>query len=194
VSPRRREVRLALGEAFPDILDAARAGAPWAFERLYADLAPVVAGYLRVQRALEPEDLTSEVFLGVFRGLGTFDGTEQQFRSWVFTIAHRRLQDERRRLARQPLMADAETETTTALQAGDVEREALEALGQQWVIGLCGRLSADQRTVLLLRVVADLTVEEVARITGKSVGAVKALQRRGLDALRKKLAREGVPL
>jgi RNA polymerase sigma-70 factor (ECF subfamily) len=188
----RREDPLALGEVFPEVLEAARRGVPLAFERLYADLAPAVAGYLRVQRALEPEDLTSEVFLGVFRGLGTFDGTEQQFRSWVFTIAHRRLQDERRRIARQPHVAGVETETT--MPAGDVEREALEALGEQWVIGLCARLSADQRTVLLLRVVADLTAEEVARITGKSVGAVKALQRRALDALRKKLAREGVPL
>jgi RNA polymerase sigma-70 factor (ECF subfamily) len=177
---------------FPEVLEAARRGVPHAFERLYADLAPAVAGYLRVQRALEPEDLTSEVFLGVFRGLGTFHGTEQQFRSWVFTIAHRRLQDERRRLSRQPHLAEMETETT--LPAGDVEREALEALGEQWVIGLCARLSADQRTVLLLRVVADLTADEVARITGKTVGAVKALQRRALDALRKKLAREGVPL
>lgn len=194
VRPRitRGEGPLALGEAFPEILDAARRGAPYAFDRLYTELAPAVAGYLRVQRATEPEDLTSEVFLGVFRSLATFDGTEQQFRSWVFTIAHRRLLDERRRLSRQPQVANAEPETTRP--AGDVEREALEALGEQWVIALCGRLSADQRTVLLLRVVADLTVEETARVTGKSVGAVKALQRRALAALRRKLAREGVPL
>jgi RNA polymerase sigma-70 factor (ECF subfamily) len=161
-------------------------------ERLYADLAPAVAGYLRVQRAAEPEDLTSEVFLGVFRGLGSFQGGEQQFRSWVFTIAHRRLQDERRRLARQPPLTAAEPELT--MPAGDVEREALEALGEQWAIGMCARLSADQRTVLLLRVVADLTAEEVARVTGKSVGAVKALQRRALHSLRRKLNREGVSL
>jgi RNA polymerase sigma-70 factor (ECF subfamily) len=183
---------LALGEAFPEVFAAARAGAPWAFERLYAELSPAVAGYLRAQRAREPEDLTSEVFLGVFRGLASFNGTEHQFRSWVFTIAHRRLQDERRRAARQPHLAELAPETT--MPAGDVEREALDALGERWVIALCGRLSADQRTVLLLRVVADLTAEEVARITGKTVGAVKALQRRALDSLRKKLAREGVPL
>jgi RNA polymerase sigma-70 factor (ECF subfamily) len=70
---------------------------PWAFERLYADLAPVVAGYLRVQGAAEPEDLTSEVFLGVFTGIDSFEGSETQFRSWVFTIAYSRLVDERRR-------------------------------------------------------------------------------------------------
>jgi RNA polymerase sigma-70 factor (ECF subfamily) len=70
---------------------------PWAFERLYADLAPVVAGYLRVQGAAEPEDLTSEVFLGVFTGIDSFEDSETQFRSWVFTIAYSRLVDERRR-------------------------------------------------------------------------------------------------
>jgi RNA polymerase sigma-70 factor (ECF subfamily) len=59
---------------------------------------------------------------------------------------------------------------------------------------LSARLSADQRTVLLLRIVADLTAEEVAQITGKTVGAVRALQRRGLDALRRLIAKEGVQL
>jgi RNA polymerase sigma-70 factor (ECF subfamily) len=187
-----RRASLALDDAFPEVLDAARRGVPHAVERLYADLAPAVAGYLRVQRAAEPEDLTSEVFLGVFRGLGSFSGSEPQFRSWVFTIAHRRLQDERRRLARQPHLATVDPELGPV--AGDVEREALAALGEQWVIGMCARLSDDQRTVLLLRVMADLTVEEVARVTGKSMGAVKALQRRALHSLRRKLAREGVSL
>jgi RNA polymerase sigma factor (sigma-70 family) len=192
VTPRRPEVRLALGEAFPDVLDAAREGAPWAFERVYEDLAPAVAGYLRGQRAQEPEDLTSEVFLGVFRGLSGFDGSEPQFRSWVFMIAHRRLLDERRRAARRPVLTAVDPELS--LPGGDTEREALDLLGEQWVRHLASRLSADQRTVLLLRIVADLTAEEVAQITGKTVGAVRALQRRGLDALRRLIAREGVRL
>ena len=50
-------------------------------ERLYLDLAPVVAGYPRLQGAAEPDDLTSETFLGVFGRLGSFSGSEQQFRS-----------------------------------------------------------------------------------------------------------------
>jgi RNA polymerase sigma-70 factor (ECF subfamily) len=174
------------------VLHAARGGAPWAFERLYEDLAPAVAGYLRVQRASEPEDLVSEVFLGVFRGLASFQGTEKQFRSWVFTIAHRRLLDERRRAARRPHLETVDAEVGAL--GGDVEREAFDSLGSQWVYDVCARLSSDQRTVLLLRVIADLSVEEVGRITGKSAGAVKALQRRALEALRRKLTREGVRL
>jgi RNA polymerase sigma-70 factor (ECF subfamily) len=179
---------LALHEAFDEVLRAARAGAPWAFERLYADLAPPVAGYLRAQRAAEPEDLTSEVFLGVFRGLATFEGGEEKFRSWVFTIAHRRLQDERRRLARRPRLTPVDPEL--GLPGGDAEQEALDVLGEQWVWRLSEKLSADQRTVLLLRVVADLTAEQVAGITGRSEGAVRALQRRGLEALRRMIAEE----
>lgn len=169
------------------MLEAARAGGSWAFEQLYAELAGPVAGYLRMQRASEPEDLTSEVFLGVFRGLSSFQGDEQQFRSWVFTIAHRRLQDERRRLSRRPPSADVEP----LRPGGDVEQEALDALGEQWVLRISAQLSGDQRTVLLLRTVADLTAEQVARLTGKTVGAVRALQRRGLEALRQQLASEG---
>jgi RNA polymerase sigma-70 factor (ECF subfamily) len=151
-----------------------------------------VAGYLRGQRALEPEDLTSEVFIGVFRGLRSFEGSEQQFRSWVFTIAHRRLLDERRRAARQPPLTEMDAEVN--VPGGDTEREALDALGEQWVQRLSARLSADQRTVLLLRIVADLSAEEVAQITGKTVGAIRALQRRGLEALRRMIAKEGVQL
>lgn len=151
-----------------------------------------MAGYLRAQRAIEPEDLTSEVFLGVFRGLATFAGSEEQFRSWVFTIAHRRLQDERRRVARRPHFTPVDS--YIALHGGDVEQEALDSLGHDWVIRIAEDLSADQRTVLLLRTVADLRAEEVAQITGKTVGAVRALQRRALDALRRSLARKGVQL
>ncbi len=72
-----------------------------------------MCGYLRVQGAREPEDLTSEVFLGAFRGLSGFSGDEDQFRSWVFTIAHRRLTDERRRVSHRPQLADPEPTTAS---------------------------------------------------------------------------------
>jgi RNA polymerase sigma-70 factor (ECF subfamily) len=59
---------------------------------------------------------------------------------------------------------------------------------------MCGQLSSDQRTVLLLRVIADLSTEDVAQVTGKSVGAVKSLQRRALTTLRRLVGKESVPL
>src|SRR5262245_57193259 len=90
------------GGEFDAVLIAAQDGAPWALERVFTTLAPVVTGYLRLQGSAEPEDLTSEVFLAVLRNLHGFQGDEPGFRSWVFTIAHRRLLDERRRQGRRP--------------------------------------------------------------------------------------------
>lgn len=66
--------------------------------------------------------------------------------------------------------------------------------GGEWVTGLLARLAPDQRDVLLLRIVADLTIEQIAQLLGKRPGAVKALQRRGLAAVKRALDQQGVPL
>jgi len=183
---------MSFGDDFDGILVAAQAGAAWAAERLWRDLAPLVTGYLRMQGATDPEDLTSETFIGVFAGIRTFTGSESALRSLVLTIAHRRLLDERRRRARRP---DPEPlDDRSEIAGGDVEEEALAALADARLRSALDTLSPDQRTVLLLRIVGDLTVEQVAGVVGKRPGAVKALQRRGLAAVRKIYLLTGVPV
>ena len=177
---------MATGPAFDQVLAAAQAGAGWAFEVLYRDLAPAVTGYLRLHGAAEPDDLASETFIGVFTGLAGFAGDEDRLRAWVFTIAHRRLVDDWRRRSRRPQVAD-EPGDLTAHVGGDVEDDVLVRVGTEDVERLCGTLPADQRSVLLLRILADLTVEQVAEVMDRSVGAVKALQRRGLRTLRDRI-------
>jgi RNA polymerase sigma-70 factor (ECF subfamily) len=174
------------GLAFDDVLAAAQTGAAWAFEVLYRDLSPVVTGYLRLHGAAEPDDLASETFLGVFTGLAAFHGDEAALRSWVFTIAHRRLIDDWRRRSRRPQLTD-DAGDLTVHPGGDAEDDALVRVGTADVHRMCSGLPDDQRSVLLLRVLADLTVEQVAQVMGRSVGAVKALQRRGLRTLRDRL-------
>jgi RNA polymerase sigma factor (sigma-70 family) len=174
------------GPAFDQVLAAAQAGAPWAFEQLYRDLAPSVTAYLRLHGAVEPDDLASETFIGVFTGLSGFSGDEDGLRGWVFTIAHRRLVDDWRRRSRRPQLAD-EPGDLTQHAGGDVEDDALTRVGAEDVERLCGTLPADQRSVLLLRILADLTVEQVASVMDRSVASVKALQRRGLRTLRERL-------
>jgi RNA polymerase sigma factor (sigma-70 family) len=174
------------GLPFDDVLVAAQAGAAWAFEVLYRDLAPVVTGYLRLHGAAEPDDLASETFLGVFTGLAGFSGNEDALRAWVFTIAHRRLIDDWRRRSRRPQLTD-EAEDLSGLVGGNVEDDALTRFGTADVHRLCAGLPDDQRTVLLLRILADLTVEQVGQVMGRSTASVKALQRRGLRALRERL-------
>ena len=184
---------MAIGEDFGGVLSAAQSGAGWAFEVLYGTFAPAVAGYLRAQGA-EADDLASEVFLRVFRDLGSFSGTEGQFRSWVFTIAHARLIDERARLRRRVPLARNGLDGASETAGGNVEDDVLGRLAEARVRELCAGLAPDQRDVLLLRLVADLTVEQVAATLEKTVGATKALQRRGLAGLRREIERKGVPL
>jgi RNA polymerase sigma factor (sigma-70 family) len=182
-------------QRFRQVLTAAQDGGPWALEALYRDFAPAVLGYLRGQGAANPEDLASEVFVGVVRNLRNFAGDESGFRSWVFSIAHRRLIDERRSLGRRqedPVEPARITGALAARSTGDVEEEALANLGRERTMRALADLSPDQRAVLLLRVVADLSLSEVAEVLGKSQGAVKMLQRRGLLALARKIEREGV--
>lgn len=182
-----------LGDTFPTVLAAAREGAEWAWAQLYRELAPSVLGYLRARGAAEPEDVAGEVFLQVVRDLPRFEGGESDFRSWVFTIAHHRLIDDARRSARRPVEPAAEVSEWQA-SAEDAEEGVTRALASERVIRILGELAPDQRDVLLLRVVGGLTVSEVASTVGKSEGAVKALQRRGLAQVKKALAAEGVPL
>ena len=178
---------------FDAVLCRARAGEAAAFQALYDDLARPVAAYLRGRGVSDVEDVTSEVFLAVFTGLGRFSGGQAEFRSWVFTIAHRRLVDEWRRSGRAPQIVPWEAEFD-GRTSGSAEESALVTLGEARVRQLLSTLSDDQREVLLLRILGDLTVEQVADAIGKRTGAVKALQRRGLAALRRTVEAEGVPL
>jgi RNA polymerase sigma factor (sigma-70 family) len=178
---------------FDGVVAAARAGAQWALERIYEVMSPAVAGLFRAQGIDEPDDLTSEVFVGVLRNLAWFDGDARSFRSWVFTIAYRRLADERRRRARRPAtlpLADRPEPAAPDDVHADVER----SLATARVRALCDRLVPAQRDVLLLRVFGDLTVDQVAGVVGRSRGAVKALQRRGYATIARLLEQEGVTL
>jgi RNA polymerase sigma factor (sigma-70 family) len=183
--------RTKMGPGFDSVLLAAQAGSAWALERLYHAMAPAVVGYLRVQGASDPDDLTNDVFLDVLTKIRSFRGHEEQFRAWVFTIAHSRLVDARRRASRRPQLDDVDVDVVVG---GDVESDALRRLSEERVRQLCERLVPEQRDVLLLRLMAGLSISAIAAALGKSEGAVKALQRRGLANLRKTVQCDPVPL
>lgn len=172
------------------MLLAAKAGAPWACTRLYEEYAGRVAGYLRRQGAREPDDVTSETFLDVFRNLPSFQGDEDDFRSWLFTIAHRRLIDEQRRLGRRPAEApiDEAPEPVAPPPSPDDGSDWL-SVGRHLV-----GLTDEQRDVVLLRVIAGLSAKETGDVVDKSPEAVRQLQRRGLRALERQLHADGSDL
>lgn len=179
-----------LGVAFDAALDAAKKGADWAWAALYRDLAGPVTGYLASRGSREPEDLAAETFLQVARNIESFVGDEGAFRSWVFVIAHRRLIDARRAHGRRPDLVTLPEDDTRP--GGDAEVEAVDQLVTAELIDAFEKLTEDQRDVLALRVIANLTIEETANVVGKRIGAVKAVQRRALVALRGHLELERV--
>lgn len=185
---------MGLGVDFPGILEAARAGGEWAWAALYRDLAPSVRGYLRARGASDPDDVLGEVFLHLVRDLRSFEGSERDFRAWVFTVAHHRLLDSKRYERRRPSVPAPVEVLAEATPPEDPETDALHHLELERARRLIGRLSADQQNVLLLRLFGQLTVDEVAATLGKRPGAVKALQRRGLASLARELAQQGVTL
>jgi RNA polymerase sigma factor (sigma-70 family) len=181
-------------DRFELVLPAAREGAEWAWAELYRDHAPAVLGYLRARGAPDAEDLLGEVFLHLARDLSGFEGDAGAFRAWVFTVAHHRLLDDIRKRRRRPQADGGHLLDELAGGVGDAEEDALTVLREQQLAKMIARLSPDQQSVVLLRVIADLTVEQVARVIGKRPGAVKALQRRGLAALAREISKEGVTL
>ena len=149
---------------------------------VYRDLAPKVLGYLRAQRAAEPQDLLGEVFLQVARDLPTFRGDDEHLRRWVFTIARHRLVDDRRRRKARPQTSDdpVPDRPSPDESAAGLDAELIAALAE---------LTPDQREVVVLRFVADLPLAAVARITRRRVGAIKALQSRALAQLGDRLSK-----
>src|SRR5436190_2371403 len=133
---------------------------------VYRLLAPAVLGYLRTQGVADPEDVTGEVFLQVARDLHRFTGDNDALRRWVFTIAHHRMVDSHRRRSRRPAIIDLEVPE----QASPPPDPPLDP---DLVAALAG-LTEAQREVVVLRFVADLPVEAVAKLTSRSEGAVKA--------------------
>jgi RNA polymerase sigma-70 factor (ECF subfamily) len=173
-------------------LVGARRREPAAVTRLYTAYAPALFRFFLAAVGDRPtaEDLTGEVFKSAIEGLPRFHGPVEALGGWLFGIARHDLSDYRRRQARnlvQPL-DDLLEEAALAGGAVDPEELALDRVEGDRVLAALHQLTSDQRQVLLLRLVADLTAPEVAGILHKSTEAVKALQHRGLASLARVLA------
>jgi RNA polymerase sigma-70 factor (ECF subfamily) len=161
---------------------AARQGDEEAFSTLYRSLQPALLTYLRQRAPGAAEELASETWLAASRQLATVDGGIEGFRALLFTIGRRRVADHYRSRSREP---------RTVVLGEAIERPAPDAVAaledavasRDSVRALTAHLKPDQAEVVLLRVVAGLSVEEVAQAMGKSPGAIRVLQHRALRSL-----------
>lgn len=173
------------------MLAAARQGEQWAWTRIYQELAGPVRGYLAGRGSPEPEDEAAETFLAIARSLHTFEGDEGAFRSWVFSIAHRRMIDAHRKAVRRPAPTLEEDSLERFMRdlAPSAEHEAERRRSAEEAAALLEGLTPDQREILLLRVVGDLSVRDTSRLAGKSESAVRVAQHRAIASLRERALR-----
>jgi len=166
---------------FDIVLDAARAGGHSALSALWSTWNPRLIRYLEGRGALSAEDLAADVWIELARGIGRFQGGEEDWARWVFTTARRRLTDEFRLRSRQGRAEEAGDE----LESPDKDPETLvmEQAGLDDALRLIRRLPPDQADAVLLRVVGGLDVAQVAEIMGRSPGSVRVLAHRGLRRL-----------
>ena len=174
-----------------ETIRAAGGGDGRAQRRIFEVLAPAVLGYARGQGVEDPDALANETLYRALSRVQGFEGDPTKFRSWVFTIAHNLVIDERRRQNRRPETAPLDRARSRP-DGTYVAESALDRVEVAQMITWIHDLPADQRSVLLMRVVSDLPIADVAAVLGKSQGAVKALHRRGLNALRRRISAEGV--
>jgi RNA polymerase sigma-70 factor, ECF subfamily len=160
-----------------------------AFRVLYRDINPRILRYLRVIVGNDAEDVASETWLHIARGLRTFAGDSDGFRGWTATIARNRATDHlRANRRRAPTVAVPAEEFSELAGGDDTADRALEGISTDAALALIARLPKDQAEAVVLRTVIGLDAESAARVLGKRAGAVRTAAYRGLRKLSDLLA------
>lgn len=167
----------------------AKRGDPSALTEIYDRCQPAIYRYVffQVGDAAVAEDLTGEVFVRMVEKIDGFTYRGHPIRGWLYAIARNLVTDHHRRAARSLSLSPDDDLADPADAPEDIfEEQAV----QRRLADAIAHLTPDQRQVILLRFIEGLDNETTARIMGKTVGAVKALQHRALAALRRILPRQ----
>jgi RNA polymerase sigma-70 factor (ECF subfamily) len=143
------------------------------FERVYAFVAR------RVRNRDEAQDVTAEVFHHAFANLVRFEWRGIPFAAWLFRIAANAIIDRAKRVAREGDVRSLEEPLQVGLE--EIEQRAQ-------LFRLVDRLPPAQRRVIVMRFGEQKKIREIARELGRTEGAVKQLQLRGLQTLRARLS------
>jgi RNA polymerase sigma-70 factor (ECF subfamily) len=158
-----------------------------AFAQLYEGYFDRIYRYvvLRIGNEMEAEDITQQVFLNAMRSISSFRWKGVPFSAWLFRIAHNQVVDYLRKRTRQ---ATESIDESLAINKSDHHLVVEQRLDIEQLILATKRLTKAQQEVIALRFVSELSTAQVAKVMGKSEGAVKALQHSAIVALRKTLS------
>jgi RNA polymerase sigma-70 factor (ECF subfamily) len=165
---------------------------PVCFAGLYESYFELVYVYVarRVRNRAETEDLTADVFRKALANLPRFKWTGAPFAAWLFRIASNMIADRAKRAAREGKLASGESGpslTVGLLTRGEQQTDLEQCERRAQLFNLIDELAEDQRRVVVMRFAEEKSIGEIARELGRSEGAVKQLQFRALQNLRKKV-------
>jgi len=160
---------------------------PEAFAQIYEAYFDKIYRYivLRVGNEMEAEDLTQQVFLNALRSISSFNWRGIPFSAWLYRIAHNQAVDYLRKRKKH---VTESLDSVVAIGNSNPELEVELKLDIERVLLATKRLTEAQQEVISLRFTSELSSAEIARIMGKSEGAVKALQHSAIVSLRKALS------
>jgi len=172
--------------AEPALIRRAQQGEAEALAELYQRHTPAIFRYFffRVNDQALAEDLTGEVFLHMVEALPRYVERGVPFAAWLFRIAHARLVDHHRRAAHRPTESLSDSQPDRAPSPEDQAHSLAETRRLKKAIA---GLTEEQQTVIQLRFVEGYSLEETARVMGKTSGAIKAMQHRALHRLAQQL-------
>ncbi len=178
----------AVGTRLIALVELARNGDKEAFGQLYDHYQPSVYRFLyyRVGSMTLAEDLTAETFFRALRSMHAFRWQGKDFGAWLMTIA-RNLTADHFKAGRTRLEQTTEDMQTLDTTSESPEIEVLSSLTNEALLKALGELPTEQRECLIMRFLQGLSIAETAEILGRSSGAVKQLQLRGVRNLAKLL-------
>ena len=181
---RRREQRL---------VEAARRGEESAVEALYRTHFDVIYRYvfLRLGSPAAAEDVTSQVFLGMLKGLGRYQDQGKPFVAWLYGIAQKQIAFFQRSQGRAPDPVDLDAASELVAESAGPDSTAEERELRVAIARALGKVPEGQREVIMLRYILSFSVAETAAIVGRTEGAVKQLQLRGLATMKNILGQAG---
>ena len=140
--------------------------------------------YYMVGNAAEAEDLTAQAFLRAWEAIERYQVRGAPFVSWLLRIAHNLGVSYLRSKRDSSELHDGIVDTK---ERRDPEWSYQQTAEEELVREAILTLREEQRQVIILRFIEDLDYKEVAEIIGKSVAAIRVIQHRALNSLRKQM-------
>ena len=161
-----------------EIINRAKSGNDQAISKLYQHYYPKVLKFMHYRVGPDKaEDLTSEVFLKVLRSIDKQNGN---FEAWLYKIARNVIIDKARYHGSRPEVPMEDYVMDNITEKKSVHTEINNAMDIQYALS---KVSDDHREFLVLKFIQGLDNKKISEITGKSIGALRALQFRALKAL-----------